>query len=135
MDSAAAAAAAAAAVAPTSTDHEDIHCTKSEVQQAARVVGGAVQNGEETISNAQSVPSCSLHLSGDQVSMATTLHMAGDKMKQASAGSTSKSKMVIHGSTTNVSMLSLLNTLQMQIYRLKFPSNKGSNGEKSKRCA
>jgi hypothetical protein len=28
-----------------------------------------------------------------------------------------------------------LNTLQMQIYRLKFPSNKGSNGEKSKRCA
>jgi hypothetical protein len=81
MDSAAAAA-AAAAVAPTSTDHEDIHCTKSEVQQAARVVvGGAVQNGEETISNSQSVPSCSLHLSGDQVSMATTLHMAGDKMK------------------------------------------------------
>jgi hypothetical protein len=76
------------------------------VQQAASVViVGAVHGGEETISNAQLVPSCSLDFSGDQVAMATTLHMALDKMKQASAASTSKSTMEIHGSTSNVSML------------------------------
>jgi hypothetical protein len=100
-----------------STDSEGIHGAKSDVQQAASaVIGGAVHGGEETISNAQLVPSCSLDLSGDQVAMATTLHMALDKMKQA-AGLTSKSTMVIHGSTSNVSMLTTSNT-RGRIYRL-----------------
>jgi hypothetical protein len=52
------------------------------------VIVGAVHGGEETISNAQLVPSCSLDFSGDQVAMATTLPGAEPTGWKGGAGPT-----------------------------------------------